>query len=233
MHGMGRAAWLGLLAFIALVPAARAQAPTDDGRAIGGPEATVSESVTAPPANAAVPTPRLKLSYARFSIGNPDGSAIPLNALHLDAYPISQRWLRGGLEIEAGRGDGTYMGDRAALADYLLGVNAGVQLPGRVTPFVEGRLTGGALTGHTEGPINVAGVTVTQASATTYLYGWGVDGGAELYVLGRGYLSLSLGWLHTTWRGATDSAPPGASVPNIVLTDVTHDSFIFKAGVGI
>jgi hypothetical protein len=230
---MGRAAWLGLLAAVAMAPAARAQPRADDSRATAGPEGTVAETVTPPGRNAAVPTPRLKLSYTRFSIGNPDGSAIPLDALHLDAYPISQRWLRAGLELEAGRGSGTYMGDHAALSDYLLGVNAGVQLPGRVTPFVEGRLAGGALTGHTEGPIDIAGVTVTQASATTYLYAFGLDGGAELYVVGRGYLSLSLGWLHTTWRGATDAAPPGASAPNIVLTDVTHDSFVFKAGLGI
>ena len=220
---------MGLLAVVAVVPAARA----DNGQTVSGPEGTVSETVTPTAPNAALPKPRLKLSYTHFSIGNPDGSAIPLNAIHLDAYPISQRWVRAGLEVEAGRGSGTYMGDRAALADYLLGVNGGVQLPGRVTPFVEGRLAGGALTGHTEGPIDISGVTVTSASATTYLYAFGLDAGAELYVLGRGYLSLSLGWLHTTWRGATDAAPPGASTPDIVLTDVTHDSFVFKAGFGI
>jgi hypothetical protein len=230
---MGRAAWLGLLAAVAVAPVARARAQTDDGRTAAGPEATVAQTVTPPVRNAAVPTPRLKLSYTRFSIGNPDGSAIPLDALHLDAYPISRRWVRAGLELEAGRGSGTYLGDRAALSDYLLGLNAGVQLPGRVTPFVEGRLAGGALTGHTEGPIDIAGVTVTQASATTYLYAFGVNAGAELYVLGRGYLSLSLGWLHSTWRGATDAAPPGATTANIVLTDVTHDSLVFKAGLGI
>jgi hypothetical protein len=226
---MERAAWLGLLVLVAVVPAARA----DDGRTVPGPEGTVSRTVTPPIPSAVAPTPRLKLSYARFSIGNPDGSAIPLNAVHLDAYPISQRWMRAGLELEAGRGSGTYMGDRAALADYLVGVNAGVQLPSRATPFVEGRLAGGALTGHTEGPIDISGVTVTQASATTYLYAFGLDAGAELYVLGRGYLSLSLGWLHTTWRGAIDAAPPGASAPEIRLTDITHDSFLLKAGVGI
>lgn len=226
---MGCAAWLGLLAVVAVAPAAWA----DDGTPGPQPEVTVAETVTPPAANAAVPKPRLKLSYTRFDIGNPDGSAIPLDALHLDAYPLSARWFRAGLELEAGRGDATYMGDRAALGDLLLGVNAGVQLPGRVTPFIEGRLAGGALSGHTVGPIDVAGVTVTQASATTYLYAFGVDAGAEVYVLGRGYLSLSLGWLRTTWRGATDAAPPGASTPNIALTDITHDSFVFKAGVGI
>ncbi|HEY4395646.1 MAG TPA: hypothetical protein VGP64_16360 [Polyangia bacterium] len=226
---MGRGAWLGLLSGLAIVPAARA----DDGPAALGPEATVAETVTPLAANAAVPTPRLKLSFTRFNIGNPDGSAIPLDGLHLDAYPISAHWVRAGLELEAGRGSATYMGDRAALDDLLLGVNAGLQLPGRVTPFVEGRLAGGALSGHTEGPIDVGGVTVTQASATTYLYAFGLSAGAELYVLGRGYLSLSLGWLHTTWRGATDAAAPGASAPDIALTDITHDSFVFKAGLGI
>jgi hypothetical protein len=226
---MGRAAWLGLLAAAAIAPVARA----DDGQTAAEPEATVARTVTPPAPKGSVPTPRLKLSYTRFSIGNPDGSAIPLDALHLDAYPLSARWVRAGLELEAGRGGATYMGDRAALADYLLGVNAGVQLPGRVTPFVEGHLAGGALSGHTEGPIDVAGVTVTQASATTYLYAFGLNAGAEVYLLGRGYLSLSLGWLHSTWRGATDSSPPGTSAPNIALTDVTHDSFVFKAGLGI
>ncbi|HLK89176.1 MAG TPA: hypothetical protein VKZ18_04725 [Polyangia bacterium] len=226
---MGRAAWLGLLSLLALAPAARA----DEGGTAAAPEGTVADTVTSTAPNPTVPVPRLKLSYARFAIGNLDGSGIPLDALHLDVYPLSRRWVRAGLELEAGRGDATYLGDRAALTDLLLGVNAGVQLPGRVTPFIEGRLCGGALHGQTEGPIDVGGVTVTDASATTYLYAFGVSAGAELYVVSRSYLSLSLGWLHTTWRGATDAAPPGASAPDIALTNISHDSFVFKAGVGI
>lgn len=228
---MGRAPWLGLLSLVAVVPAAWAQ----NGQVAEAPGGTIAETVTPVAPNAALPMPRLKLSYTRFAIGNLDGSSIPLDGLHLDVYPLSRRWVRAGLELEGGRGSGTFMGDRAALDDLLLGVNAGVQIPiaGRITPFVEGRLAGGALSGHTEGPINVGGVTVTQASATTYLYTFGLDAGAEVYVLGRGYLSLSLGWLHTTWRGATDAAPPGASASNIALTDITHDSFVLKAGVGI
>jgi hypothetical protein len=226
---MGRAAWLGLLPVLAFAPAVRA----DDGRATAAPEGTLSETVTLAAPNPPRPVPRLKLSYVRFAIGNLDGGGVPLDALHLDVYPLSRRWVRAGLELEGGRGDGSYLGDRAALTDLLVGVNAGVQLPGRVTPFVEGRLCGGALHGRTEGPIDVGGVTVTDASATTYLYGFGVSAGAELYVVGRSYLSLSLGWLHTTWRGATDAAAPGASTPDIALTDIAHDTFVFKAGVGI
>jgi hypothetical protein len=223
------ASWLGLLSLLALAPSARAA----NGWGAATPDRTVDETVTPTAPNAERPTPRLKLSYLRFGIGNLDGSTIPLDALHLDVYPLSRRWVRAGLELEGGRGSATYMGDRAALSDLLLGLNAGVQLPGRVTPFVEGRLAVGALTGHTEGPIDVGGVTVTQGSATTYLYAFGLDAGTELYLVGRSYLSLSLGWLHTTWRGATDAARAGASAPNIVLTDITHDTFLFKAGAGI
>jgi hypothetical protein len=220
---------MGLLALVVgFTPTARA----DAGLPAPAPEGDLAETVTPVAPNATRPTPRLKLSFVRFAIGNLDGTGIPVDALHLDVYPLSRRWVRAGLELETGRGDAIYMGDRASLTDLLLGVNAGVQLPGRVTPFVEGRLSGGALHGHTEGAIDVGGVTLTDAAATTYLYTFGADAGAELYLVGRGYLSLSLGWLHTTWRGATDAAPPSAT-PDIALTNVTHDTFLFKAGVGI
>lgn len=156
---MRLAAWLGLLPLLALAPAVRA----DEGGATAAPAGTVDETVTLAAPNTPQPVPRLKLSYVRFDIGNLDGSGIPLDALHLDVYPLSRRWVRAGLELEAGRGDGSYLGDRAALTDLLLGLNAGVQLPGRVTPFIEGRLCGGALHGQTEGSIDVGGVTVTDA----------------------------------------------------------------------
>src|SRR5579871_3814297 len=132
---MGRAAWLGLLSLLVFTPAVRA----DEAGGAGPPEGTVADTVT-PMAPNPAPAPRLKLSYVRFAIGNLDGSGIPLDSLHLDVYPLSGRWVRAGLELEGGRGDATFMGDRAALTDLLLGLNAGVQLPGRITPFVEARL---------------------------------------------------------------------------------------------
>jgi molybdopterin-binding protein len=226
---MGRASWLWLFALVAAAPAAWA----DELEPVAPPPPSIDEPVTAPLPKAAHPNPRLKLSYVRSAIGNLDGSAVPLDALAVDAYPLSRRWARVGLGLETGRGSATFMGDRASLVDLLLGVSAGVQLPGRVTPFVEGHLAGGALHGQTDGPITVDGVVVTSAAATTYLYTFGLDAGAEVYAVGRSYLSLSLGWLHTTWRGATDAAPPGASAPDIALTDIAHDALLFKAGVGI
>jgi hypothetical protein len=226
---MRRVSWLGFIALCAAGPAAAA-AEIESGPA---QEPSISETVTPMAPNRNQPMPRLKLSYVRFSIGNLDGSDIPLDALHLDLYPLSRRWVRAGLELEGGLGNATFMGDQAALADVLLGANAGFQWPGPVTPFVEGRVMGGVLSGHTTSPIAVDSLVVTQAAATTYLYGWGADAGTEIYVVGRGYFSVALGWLHTTWRGAKEASTPAAGAPDVVLTDITHDSFLFKLGVGI
>jgi hypothetical protein len=179
------------------------------------------------------PTPRLLLSYQRFSAGNLDGGDVPLEALHLDAYFLSWRWLRAGIEAEAGRGHATLYGGAASLKYGMLGLNAGLQIPGRVTPFVEGRLDGGVLAGDLEGPLTLPGtmMTVSNVSAMTYLYARGLDAGAAFYVVGRAYLSLSLGWLRTTWGSADYKAVAAGS--GLDLKDVTHDSVVFKIGLGI
>jgi hypothetical protein len=192
---------------------------------------TVEETVTPIAPEGPPPNPRLKLSYERFSIGNVDGTAVPLDAIHLDVYPLSRRWLRAGFEIEGGRGTAALFGDHAALTYGMLGANAGIQWPlGGVTPFVEGRLCGGLLHGQTVGSIMLDGGTITSAEATTWIYGRGLEVGAEVYVLGRSYLSLSLGWLRTTWRGAQDTSATASG--DLALTDITHDAFLFKLGLG-
>src|SRR5260221_13610961 len=88
--------------------AARRDPPPPGDVAVARPDAP-----PAPPAEPA--NPRLKLSYVRFSTGNADGSAIPLQALHLDLYPLSRPWVRGGFSIEAGRGAATLLGNAASL----------------------------------------------------------------------------------------------------------------------
>src|SRR5450432_879149 len=121
-------------------------------------------SVPAPPAAEASgdhPTPRLKISYERFAAGNVDGSALPIEALHVDMYALSWRWLRGGVEAEAGRGKATLNLGAASVKYGLIGVNAGVQLPGRITPFVEGHLDGGVLAGHLDDAVVIPGTTVS------------------------------------------------------------------------
>ena len=147
------------------------------------------------------PTPRLKLSYERYSAGNIDGSAMPLEALQLDMYALSWQWLRGGFDLEAGRGHATLSGASASVKYGLVGANLGLQLPGRVTPFVEGRFAGGVLGGTLDGPLAIPGtsVTVSGVSAATWMYARGIDAGAEIYTVGRAYLSFGLGWVRTTW----------------------------------
>jgi hypothetical protein len=176
-------------------------------------------------------TPRLKVSYERFAAGNVDGSALPIEALHVDMYALSWRWLRGGVEAEAGRGNATLNLGAASVKYGMVGVNAGVQLPGRVTPFLEGHLDAGVLAGRLDGAVVIPGTTVSVdgASAATWIYGRGIDGGVEVYALGRSYVTASLGWIRTTWG----SADLNDTSSGIEFRDVTHDSYLLKLGLGI
>jgi hypothetical protein len=174
------------------------------------------------------PTPRLKLTYVRFSVGDTEGRAVPLEALHLDMYALSWRWLRAGLEAEAGRGHATFMNASTSLRYGLVGANGGLQLPGRVTPFIEGRLAGGVMGATLEETVMVTGVGVSGASAATWMYLRGVNAGVEVYTFGRAYVSAALGWVRSTYRGADYDAMNG-----LKFMDVTRDSFLLKLGLGI
>jgi hypothetical protein len=200
-----------------------------------GAEGVTTRAAPAPPPAADHPTPRLKLSYERFSAGNVDGTAVPLEALHLDTYFLSWRWLRAGVEAELGRGQARLYGAAASLKYGLVGLNAGLQLPGRVTPFFEGRLDAGVLAGSLDGTLTIPGTTTTVSgvSAATYLYARGLDAGVEVYALGRAYLSLSLGWLRTTWGSAEYEAMIANQSAGLRFKNVTHDSLLFKLGLGI
>lgn len=174
------------------------------------------------------PTPRLKLTYVRFSVGDAEGRAVPLEALHLDMYALSWRWLRTGLEAEAGRGHATFMNVSTSLRYGVVGVNGGLQLPGRVTPFVEGRLAGGVMGATLDETVMVASVGVSGASAATWMYLRGADAGVEVYTLGRAYVSAALGWVRSTYRGADVDA-----MNRVTFMDVTRDSFLLKLGLGV
>jgi hypothetical protein len=231
--------WLTVAALVALgANAGTARAQNDDEVVTPLPtQPSGNLARVAPPPEPVFdhPTPRLALSYERFSAGNVDGSSVPLEALHLDSYFLSWRWLRAGLEAEAGRGHATLYGGAASLKYGMLGLDAGLQLPGRVTPFVEGRLDGGILYGSLDGPVAIPGTTATVSgfSAATYLYARGLDAGVDLYVLGRSYLTLSVGWLRTTWGSADYEAMLASSSTGLKFKDVTHDSVLFKIGLGI
>ena len=181
------------------------------------------------------PTPRLTLSYQRFSIDDGAGAAMPLEALHLDVHALSFTWVRAGFELEAGRGQGNPAGLAASAKYGLLGVNAGLQWPGRVTPFLEGRLAGGVLGAKVSGTLVAPGATYTMNdfSGVTWMYARGVDAGAAFYVVGRAYLSLALGWVRTTWGNPDYQLSLATAGASVSFKDATHDSFLLKLGLGI
>jgi hypothetical protein len=181
------------------------------------------------------PSPRLKLAERTFSIGNVDSTPLPVGGLELDLYPLSARWLRGGITAAAGKGQGEMSGSDVSLHYGLLGVSGGVQYPARVTPFVEGNLSGGLLEGSLDSALAVPGtsLSISGGSAVTWIYGRGVDVGAELYTVGRLYVSGAIGWVRTTWHGPDLAAMAEAPAAGFVFRDYTADSVTFKLGLGI
>ena len=187
-----------------------AEAARSDPAAAG--PASVSETAGAP-SEPPPGSPRLKLSYRRFSISNLDLSHVPLSGAALDG---------AGVDVRYG----------------LIGLGAGLQYAAPVTPFVEGRLVGGILSGNIDGSLAVAAATSSPAaavgsSATTFMYGRGIDAGAEIFAIGRAYVSLSIGWLHTTWHGIDYAAVVENPSAHLRAKDLSADSFTFKLGIGI
>jgi hypothetical protein len=223
-----------IVAFVALAAPARAQ-ELEPLTAVPATPPTVTATATPEPAPTDDhATPRVQLTLERFSLGNVDGSSVPLEALHLDLYPLSWRWLRAGLEVEAGRGHAAYDGARVDLRYGLLGINGGLQWPGRITPFVEGRLAGGVLAGSLDGSVAIPGTTVSVSgvSTATWMVARGIDAGVDVYTFGRTYLTASLGWVRTTWGEADYEAMLANLSAGLQFRDVTHDSFLFKLGLG-
>ena len=192
-----------------------------------GPTGAVT--VQATPFAGAHPVPRVKLSYLRSGIGDGSGGTIPLQALHLDLYPLSWRWLRAGVEVEAGRGRGTILGAGMAANYGLLGVNLGLQIPRRITPFVEGRLAAGIIQTRADGALMIPGtpVSVNGSGGSSFMFTRGVDLGVELYTFGRNYLTAALGIQRTSWQVT------GFDAQNAMVSKrVSYDSFLFKIGLG-
>jgi hypothetical protein len=211
-------------------PAAPPPAPAVPGAA--------SLSAAAGPSAQPPAFPHLKLSYRRFSIANLDLTSVPMQGLEIDAYPISTQWGRGGFEVEGGTGHATLNGVGVDARYGLIGFSAGFQYAAPVTPFVEGRLVGGILSGNLDGALAIAAATSSPAaamgsSATTFIYGRGIDVGAEVFAIGRAYVSASIGWLHTTWHGVDYAAIVENPSSRLRAKNLTADSFTFKLGIGI
>lgn len=222
---------LGALACLSIAARAASAAPADEPVAT---PTTVSATASAGPPVVTHANPRLKLSYRQFSVSNLDGTGVPLKGIELDVYPLSTRWIRMGLDLEAGRGQATVLGHSIQARYGLLGVVGGFQYPARITPFVEGRLVGGVLGGTLDGPLTIPGTTLmlNGTSVATYIYGGGIDIGADVFALGRGYVSVSLGWLRTTWGGLDYAAMIKDPLAGIQFKNLTDNSFTLKLGVG-
>jgi hypothetical protein len=208
--------------FVVLTAAARARA--DDQNLL---RSRPIEPLTRPPEH---PVPRLKLSLVRFEVGHPTGGTIGLQSLHLDMYALSWRYLRAGIDLEAGQGHTVIGGAGTALRYGLVGLSGGFQIPGRITPFIEARIAAGVLGGTVEDTVQIPGtsVTATGLSAATWMWAGGVDVGAEFYVFGRSYISAAIGWIHSNYRGADFNGMSG-----VAFKDVSNDSLLFKIGFGI
>ena len=220
-----------LITSLALLAAAAGRASAQDDAT---PSGVVEQQATAPAApSQARPAARLKLSLEGFTIRTSWGMPVGLTGLHLEGYPLSRKWLRGGVGLTGGMGSATFDGASADAVYGLLGASIGTQYPGRVTPFVEAHLAGGFMTASLDRPLTVGGVTVDSASGTTWLVVGGLDAGAELYVFRRAYLSLSLGWMRSTWA-SPDFDPNAPTAPSTFrITTVTADSLLWKVGLGI
>jgi hypothetical protein len=207
-------------------------------RAEPAPSGAGSVSAAGAPGSAGQSFPRLKLSYRNFAISNLDFTPVQLQGAELDAYPLSTQWVRGGFEVEGGAGSATLNGLDVAVRYGLIGLGVGLQYAAPVTPFVDGRIVGGILSGDLDGSLAMAAATSTKpspvgASATTWIYGRGIDAGAEMFLGGRAYLSIAIGWLHTTWRGVDYAALMQNPSAPLRSKDIDGDSFTFKIGLGI
>ena len=179
------------------------------------------------------PVPRLKASYRLFSISGLQGGQLWLDGAQVDAYALSRRWLRVGVELEGGGGGATFTTTPVKLSYGLMGLNAGIQYPMRVTPFVEGRFVGGILSGQLEGALTVAGTTYSGQSATTWIYGGGIETGIETYIYGRSYLSIAGGWMRSTWHGVDVLTMMQNPSGGMAYKNLTGDTFTLKVGIGI
>lgn len=218
---------LGLAAFVA--PSARAE-PAPAGAASVAADGAVPETLR--------PYPHLKLSYRHFAISDLDTGEVALNGLELDAYPVSTQWVRTGFELEGGKGHAEVSGYGVDVKYGVLGLSLGIQYGAPVTPFVEARAFGGILSGEPDRALMMVASTTpalsaARAAATTWIYGRGLDAGAEIFLVGHVYVTVSVGWLRTTWGGIDYQAALQDPQARPRPKNLTDDSFTFKLGVGI
>ena len=173
-------------------------------------------------------SPAVKLAYRHLDLPNLKGTGmtdtadLSFHVIELDIYPISRRYLRLGLDAEFGYGIGI-LDDQPARAWYLTtGANLGFQYPWRVTPFIDGRLVAGLLGGD-----------VIGQTAIAWIYMAGFDSGIELYIAGRFYVSVAIGYLHTGYNGVDLPYTKAHPTEDARREVISGDTFTFKIGLGL
>jgi hypothetical protein len=166
--------------------------------------------------------PSLKLAWRHLTMPNLDKSELGFNAVELDMYPISTRFFRVALDAELGMGSGMLDGKPINPWFLISGVDIGFQYPWRITPFVDLRFVAGIIGG------DVAG----QAAITsTYMYG--IDGGFELYLVERLYLSAAIGYAHVYYKGVDLAYTKAHPLEEPKFVDFNGDTVTFKLGIGL
>src|SRR5262249_14075361 len=83
--------------------------------------------------------------------------------------------------------------------------------------FVAG-LIGGDVAGH---------------AAVSWVYMGGIEGGVELYIVDRLYMTLGIGWVHTTYHGVDLAYAKAHPEDDQHYIDFGSASFPFKVGLGL
>jgi hypothetical protein len=175
-------------------------------------------AVAAPPRVLASehPVPRVKLGYRRQSTVGLENDSIDWHGVDLEFYPVSRRWFRLGIagQLAFGTAYGAW--------SFQTGLSAGFQYPWRVTPFVEGRFSAGLIGGRYEG-----------AGLVSWIYTGGIEGGVEIYLVKRFYLTAAVGWAHLVFSGIDTEfvrSHPGIAPRR---KDFASDTFTFRVGFGL
>jgi len=170
----------------------------------------------APTPRAERPVPRVKLGYRRLTTVGLENDSIDWSGVDIEFYPVSRRWFRFGVAAQLG------IGNAYSSWSFQTGVSVGVQYPWWVTPFLEGRFSAGLVGGRYEG-----------AGVVSWIYTGGIEGGVELYLWRRFYLTASVGWAHPVFSGIDTAyvrANPGLAPQR---KDFASDTVTFRVGVGL
>lgn len=181
-------------------------------RGAQGAQGTVSKGV-----RVERPVPRVKLAYRWLRAAGLEGPPIDFHVVELDYYPSSMRWFRFGMSAEGGIGK-----DAFGSWFFTAGALVGVQYPWRVTPFLDARFTAG-----------VVGGSYLGQAAVSWIHTGGIEGGAEVHLGGRFYVSLALGWAHPTYSGIDVEAVRQNPMLAPKRKDFSNDTFTLKVGFGL